>query len=64
MKAAVAFAAAAVASGFVARISRVRADLFGSLAWTGKGHATDRAVILGLVGQEPHSIDHANESAP
>ena len=57
MKAAAAISAAAVASGLVGRISRVRVDLFGSLAWTGRGHGTDRAVILGMIGEEPHSID-------
>jgi L-serine dehydratase len=37
--------------------ARVEADLYGSLALTGKGHATDRAVLLGLSGQRPHSLD-------
>jgi L-serine dehydratase len=36
---------------------RVQADLYGSLALTGKGHATDRAVLLGLSGRQPHSLD-------
>ena len=31
--------------------------LHGSLAWTGKGHATDRAVILGLAGFEPATLE-------
>lgn len=35
----------------------VKCSLHGSLAWTGKGHATDRAVILGLAGYEPATID-------
>ncbi len=38
---------------------RVRADLYGSLALTGKGHGTDRAVLLGLSGEEANSIDPA-----
>ena len=33
--------------------ARVRVDLYGSLAWTGRGHATDKAVILGLAGTSP-----------
>ena len=37
--------------------ARVQADLYGSLALTGKGHATDRAVLLGLSGQRPDGID-------
>ena len=36
---------------------RLRASLHGSLAFTGKGHATDRAVILGLLGFLPDTID-------
>jgi len=32
-------------------VSRVRTTLYGSLAWTGHGHATDIAVILGLAGE-------------
>jgi L-serine dehydratase len=37
--------------------TQVQADLYGSLALTGKGHATDRAVLLGLSGERPHSMD-------
>ncbi len=39
-----------------AGVRRVRAELFGSLALTGKGHATDSAVILGLEGCTPATI--------
>jgi L-serine dehydratase len=35
----------------------VRASLHGSLAFTGKGHATDRATILGLAGFAPETLD-------
>lgn len=35
---------------------RVKVDLFGSLSLTGKGHATDYAVMLGLSGQDPETI--------
>jgi L-serine dehydratase len=38
---------------------RIRVTLHGSLAFTGKGHGTDRAVILGLAGQTPQQIDPA-----
>jgi len=44
-------------SGNLESVDRVRADLYGSLALTGLGHATDRAVLLGLAGNEPGSID-------
>ncbi|MEE2862149.1 MAG: L-serine ammonia-lyase [Pseudomonadota bacterium] len=37
--------------------ARLRVTLHGSLAFTGKGHATDRAVMLGLLGQRPDSLD-------
>ena len=37
--------------------ARLAASLHGSLAWTGKGHHTDRAVILGLNGHEPAHLD-------
>lgn len=39
------------------RTRRIQATAFGSLAWTGKGHATDKALILGLAGYLPDSID-------
>ena len=39
------------------RVERVEVDLYGSLALTGKGHATDRAVLLGLSGKRPDTID-------
>jgi L-serine dehydratase len=37
--------------------ARVSCRLYGSLAFTGKGHATDRAVVLGLAGQNPRDVD-------
>jgi L-serine dehydratase len=43
--------------GLLDGVARVRADLFGSLALTGKGHATDRAVLLGLSGETPDRLD-------
>jgi L-serine dehydratase len=43
----------------LARVARVQVDLYGSLALTGKGHATDRAILLGLEGNEPSAIDPA-----
>lgn len=39
------------------KIDRLRAYLYGSLAFTGIGHATDRAVILGLCGEVPSTVD-------
>src|SRR5215467_168313 len=40
-------------------VARVQVELFGSLALTGLGHATDRAILLGLSGEEPETIDPA-----
>ena len=57
MKAAGAFVAGLAADGAAARVERVQATLFGSLAFTGKGHATDRAIILGLAGEAPETVD-------
>jgi L-serine dehydratase len=45
--------------GLLCRVERVQAQLYGSLALTGLGHATDRAVLLGLAGIEPASADPA-----
>jgi L-serine dehydratase len=46
MKAANAFCRALEESGRLAGIARVETTLYGSLAWTGRGHATDKAVVL------------------
>lgn len=53
------FARGLASSGLLNHVARVRVDLYGSLALTGLGHATDRAVLLGLTGNEPASIDPA-----
>ncbi len=41
-------------------VSRVAVDLYGSLALTGTGHATDRAVLLGLMGEAPDTVNIAS----
>jgi L-serine dehydratase len=38
-------------------VARIEVTLLGSLAWTGKGHATDKAVMLGLAGEQPDTVD-------
>ncbi len=43
--------------GDLPRVARVRAELFGSLAHTGRGHGTDKAVLCGLEGEWPDKID-------
>src|SRR5260370_14886840 len=57
MKAAAAFAGGLAASGAIDHADAVAVTLFGSLAFTGKGHATDKAVVLGLCGLEPEGVD-------
>ena len=37
-------------------VASFHVTLFGSLAWTGKGHGTDAAILLGLAGYEPETI--------
>jgi L-serine dehydratase len=43
--------------GLLERVAKIGVDLYGSLALTGKGHATDRAILLGLAGERPDRID-------
>lgn len=43
--------------GLLHQVIEARADLYGSLALTGKGHATDLAVLLGLEGETPEGVD-------
>jgi len=59
MRAACRFARELGTQGLLDRVTRVQAELYGSLALTGLGHATDRAVLLGLAGNEPAAIDPA-----
>jgi L-serine dehydratase len=44
-------------AGTLDQCVRVRVELFGSLALTGRGHGTDKAILMGLEGQWPNSID-------
>ena len=45
--------------GILERVTQVSAQLYGSLALTGRGHCTDRAILLGLEGLRPDTIDPA-----
>lgn len=38
-------------------LKRIQVDLYGSLALTGKGHGTDKAILMGLEGDTPNLID-------
>ncbi len=44
-------------NGDLDRTARLRAEVFGSLALTGRGHGTDKAVLMGLEGHWPNEID-------
>ena len=57
MRAARRFAETAGEEGLLERTARVRVELYGSLALTGKGHGTDRAVLIGLEGETPEEVD-------
>ncbi len=57
MRAASRFAATLRGSGRLAAVQRVRCRLYGSLGATGRGHGSDRAVMLGLEGGEPDRVD-------
>jgi L-serine dehydratase len=56
MKAAAAFMSALEVHERAA-LERLKVTLLGSLAWTGRGHRTDKAIMLGLSGFTPESID-------
>ena len=59
MRAACRFVRDLESAGSLDRVARLQVDLYGSLALTGLGHGTDRAILLGLAGNEPGSIDPA-----
>jgi len=59
MRAAYRFATLLQKHGLLESVTGVQIDLYGSLALTGIGHGTDRAVILGLAGEEPSRTDPA-----
>lgn len=57
MKAAHAFLNLMKEKGLLKNISRLTVELFGSLAFTGKGHGTDNAILSGLSGHLPATVD-------
>ncbi len=59
MNAAQAFASDLEARGLLERTAKVAAQVYGSLALTGRGHCTDRAILLGLEGNRPETLDPA-----
>src|SRR5271170_1779053 len=63
MRAALRFARALAAKDLLERTERINVDLYGSLALTGIGHGTDRAILLGLLGEAPDAVDPATVEA-
>lgn len=63
MKAACEFVNLLQKNGYLEQTTHVSAELYGSLALTGKGHGTDKAVIIGFTGEMPDTVDpdSANE---
>ncbi|MGX7681551.1 L-serine ammonia-lyase [Jatrophihabitans sp. DSM 45814] len=59
MRAARTFAEGIAEEGLIEEVTRLRVELFGSLGATGHGHGSDRAVILGLEGERPETVDTA-----
>ncbi|MBL0450397.1 MULTISPECIES: L-serine ammonia-lyase [Aeromonas] len=57
MRAACAFIQTLKANALLSRTRRVVVECYGSLGQTGKGHGTGKAIILGLAGFEPESVD-------
>ncbi len=57
MRAAARFARSLADDGLLDRTTRVRAELFGSLGATGHGHGSYNAVLWGLEGEDPETVD-------
>ncbi len=57
MRAAQRFLNKLAADATLERVGRIQVALYGSLALTGRGHGTDRAVLMGLEGEVPEAVD-------
>ncbi len=44
-------------AGLLSRVAQLRVELFGSLGATGKGHGSDKAILMGLEGETPDQVD-------
>jgi|GEM_PF-2158452 len=60
MRAARVFAEGLADDDLLSAVTRARVELYGSLGATGHGHGSDRAVILGLEGEDPETVDTAS----
>ena len=57
MRAAAMFAQSLGDDGLLGQVTGIRAELFGSLGATGHGHGSVKAVVLGLSGEQPETVD-------
>ena len=57
MRAALRFATGLTDANLLPQTSRIQAELYGSLGATGRGHGSDKAVLLGLSGEAPDTVD-------
>ncbi|AHV93317.1 L-serine ammonia-lyase [Bordetella holmesii] len=57
MRAALLYVQGLERDGLLPQVASVRCELYGSLGATGKGHGTDKGVMLGLMGEAPDSVD-------
>ena len=64
MRAAKQFADGLKGDGLLSSTTRVQAELFGSLGATGRGHGSDKAVVLGLQGLDPETVDTGHRRRP
>jgi L-serine dehydratase len=60
MRAAAMFAGSLDREGLLGEVAGIRAELFGSLGATGHGHGSVKAVVLGLAGEQPETVDPAS----
>ena len=63
MRAALMFVQGLERDGLLDATATVKCELYGSLGATGKGHGTDRGVMLGLMGDAPDTVDAGTISA-
>ena len=64
MRAARMFATALADSGDLDRVRRLHVELYGSLGATGHGHGSPKAVLLGLEGEDPETVDTTSAFRP
>lgn len=60
MRAAYAFVNQLVAKAELDKVKEIKIDLYGSLALTGRGHRTDKAILMGLEGEKPETVQAGN----